>query len=50
MLEKLSSGPEIPPIFRMAIAGDDFEKGPHAGAISSLNVFAAVVQGLNGVP
>jgi uridine phosphorylase len=34
----------------MATAGDDFEKGPHAGAISSLDVFAAAAQALHRVP
>jgi hypothetical protein len=34
----------------MATAGDDFEKGPHAGAISSLDVFAAAAKALHRVP
>jgi hypothetical protein len=34
----------------MATAGDDFEKGPHAAAISSLDVFAAAAHALHGVP
>lgn len=28
----------------MAVAGDDFEKGPHAGALGTLDVFAAVAR------
>ena len=34
----------------MATTGDDFEKGPHAGDISTLDVFAAAAQALHGVP
>jgi hypothetical protein len=34
----------------MATAGDDFEKGPHAGATSSLDVFTAAAKALHRVP
>ncbi|MCU0314703.1 MAG: hypothetical protein MUC84_11670, partial [Solirubrobacteraceae bacterium] len=30
----------------MAVDGDDFEKGPHAGALATLDVFAAVARAL----
>jgi purine-nucleoside phosphorylase len=33
----------------MAVSGDDFEKGPHAGALVTLDAFAATARALSGL-